>query len=204
MKQLSILLPRSCFVTTYFVVGFLIVPSRYRTRLYSLYGSHQQDAFCVIVVCYVFSHAYHCRHWHWIWNAGGCGHTCHWSKTFPKTQEGIHIRYAFLVTFSVLLVCFIIFWFTKILCILFPGLVCLVCCLLGLPLVQYSGEYWVQLYINYCSGIPLLIIALVECIAISYVYGIDRWVMRKELNTGTPTSVCSRKWSTWEFFAEMK
>ncbi|KAK2560677.1 Sodium-dependent neutral amino acid transporter B(0)AT3 [Acropora cervicornis] len=55
------------------------------------------------------------------------------------------------------------------------GLVCLVCCLLGLPLVQYSGEYWVQLYINYCSGIPLLIIALVECIAISYVYGIDRF-----------------------------
>ncbi|XP_015780280.1 PREDICTED: sodium- and chloride-dependent transporter XTRP3-like [Acropora digitifera] len=55
------------------------------------------------------------------------------------------------------------------------GLVCLVCCLLGLPLVQYSGEYWVQLFINYCSGIPLLIIALVECIAISYVYGIDRF-----------------------------
>ena len=167
------------------------------------------------MVCYVFSHAYHCRHWHWIWNVGGCGHTSDWSKTFPKTQEGIHIRYVFLVAFSVRLVCFII-WFTKILCILFPGLVCLVCCLLGLPLVQYSGEYWVQLFINYCSGIPLLIIALVECIAISYVYGIDRWVMRKEfttLNTGTPR-VCSRKWNweffvcsrkwNWEFFAEMK
>ncbi|XP_068694110.1 sodium- and chloride-dependent transporter XTRP3A-like isoform X1 [Montipora foliosa] len=55
------------------------------------------------------------------------------------------------------------------------GLLCLVCCLLSLPLVQRSGEYWMQLFIDYCSGISLLIIALVECIAISYVYGIDRF-----------------------------
>ena len=45
---------------------------------------------------------------------------------------------------------------------------------MGLPLVQQSGEYWMQLIVNYCSSIPLLIIALVECIAVSYIYGIDR------------------------------
>ena len=45
---------------------------------------------------------------------------------------------------------------------------------MGLPLVQSSGEYWMQLIVNYCSGISLLIIALVECIAVSYIYGIDR------------------------------
>jgi len=55
------------------------------------------------------------------------------------------------------------------------GIVCLVCCLMGLPLVQSSGEYWMQLIVNYCSGISLLIIALVECIAVSYIYGIDRF-----------------------------
>lgn len=55
------------------------------------------------------------------------------------------------------------------------GILCLVSCLMGLPLVQYSGEYWVQLIVAYCSGIPLLIIALVECIAICYIYGIDRF-----------------------------
>ncbi|XP_048576904.1 sodium-dependent neutral amino acid transporter B(0)AT3-like isoform X2 [Nematostella vectensis] len=55
------------------------------------------------------------------------------------------------------------------------GLISLVICVLGFPLVQHSGEYWVQLVDGYCSGIPLLIIALVECIAISYIYGIDRF-----------------------------
>lgn len=45
---------------------------------------------------------------------------------------------------------------------------------MGLPLVQHSGEYWLQLIVEYCSGIPLLIIALVECIAICFIYGIDR------------------------------
>ena len=57
---------------------------------------------------------------------------------------------------------------------LFEGMICLVSFLMGIPLVQSSGEYWVQLYDNYCSGIPLLTIALVECLAISYTYGIDR------------------------------
>ncbi|XP_078365123.1 sodium- and chloride-dependent transporter XTRP3A-like [Oculina patagonica] len=55
------------------------------------------------------------------------------------------------------------------------GIICLVSCLMGLPLVQYSGEYWLQLIDSYCSGIPLLIIALVECIAICFIYGIDRF-----------------------------
>lgn len=55
------------------------------------------------------------------------------------------------------------------------GIICLISCLMGLPLVQHSGEYWFQLIDSYCSGIPLLIIALVECIAISFIYGIDRF-----------------------------
>ena len=54
---------------------------------------------------------------------------------------------------------------------------------MGLPLVQQSGEYWMQLIVNYCSSIPLLIIALVECIAVSYVYGIDRWEINTRLLT---------------------
>ncbi|XP_073234250.1 sodium-dependent neutral amino acid transporter B(0)AT3-like isoform X2 [Porites lutea] len=55
------------------------------------------------------------------------------------------------------------------------GIICLVMSVMGLPLVQQSGEYWMQLIVNYCSSIPLLIIALVECIAVSYIYGIDRF-----------------------------
>ena len=54
---------------------------------------------------------------------------------------------------------------------------------MGLPLVQQSGEYWMQLIVNYCSSIPLLIIALVECIAVSYIYGIDRWEINTRLLT---------------------
>ena len=43
-------------------------------------------------------------------------------------------------------------------------------------MVQNSGNYWLQLIDNHCSGIPLLVIALVECLSLSYIYGMARFV----------------------------
>lgn len=40
----------------------------------------------------------------------------------------------------------------------------------------HSGNYWLQVIENYAVGIPLLVIALVECLSVSYVYGVERWV----------------------------
>ena len=57
----------------------------------------------------------------------------------------------------------------------FLGIICLILYLLGFTMVQNSGNYWLQLIDDYCSGIPLLVIALVECLSLSYIYGMPRY-----------------------------
>ena len=56
------------------------------------------------------------------------------------------------------------------------GIICLLLYLLGFTMVQNSGNYWLQLIDDYCSGIPLLVIALVECLSLSYIYGMPRYL----------------------------
>lgn len=55
------------------------------------------------------------------------------------------------------------------------GVICLVSFLFAATTVLSSGEYWLQFIDSHCSGIPLLVIGLVEVLAISYVYGVDRF-----------------------------
>ena len=55
------------------------------------------------------------------------------------------------------------------------GIICLASFLLGITTVLSSGEYWLQFIDSHCSGIPLLVIGLVEVLAISYLYGIERF-----------------------------
>ena len=62
----------------------------------------------------------------------------------------------------------------KLLPVLFLGIICLVSFVLGITTVLSSGEYWLQFIDSHCSGIPLLVIGLVEVLAISYLYGIER------------------------------
>ncbi|KAM3833737.1 sodium-dependent neutral amino acid transporter B(0)AT2 [Vipera latastei] len=54
------------------------------------------------------------------------------------------------------------------------------CCLLafciGLIFVQRSGNYFVAMFDDYSATLPLLIVVILENIAMSYVYGIDKFM----------------------------
>ncbi|KAK9399747.1 sodium-dependent neutral amino acid transporter B0AT2 [Crotalus adamanteus] len=55
-----------------------------------------------------------------------------------------------------------------------------ICCLLafciGLIFVQRSGNYFVTMFDDYSATLPLLIVVILENIAMSYVYGIDKFM----------------------------
>ena len=55
------------------------------------------------------------------------------------------------------------------------GVVCMAIYLPSLVMTQHSGNYWLQIIENYSVGIPLLVVALVEVISVSNVYGIQRY-----------------------------
>ncbi|KAK2830159.1 hypothetical protein Q5P01_018090 [Channa striata] len=55
------------------------------------------------------------------------------------------------------------------------GIVCLSSFLVALIFALQSGNYWLALFDGYAGSIPLLIIAFCEMIAVSYLYGIDRF-----------------------------
>ncbi|XP_031442372.1 sodium-dependent neutral amino acid transporter B(0)AT1-like [Clupea harengus] len=57
----------------------------------------------------------------------------------------------------------------------YTGLTCLVSFLMALIFSQRSGNYWVALFDTFAGSIPLLTIAFFEMIAVSYIYGIDRF-----------------------------
>ncbi|XP_076776226.1 sodium-dependent neutral amino acid transporter B(0)AT2 [Arvicanthis niloticus] len=55
-----------------------------------------------------------------------------------------------------------------------------ICCLLafciGLMFVQRSGNYFVTMFDDYSATLPLLIVVILENIAVSFVYGIDKFL----------------------------
>ncbi|XP_004700479.1 sodium-dependent neutral amino acid transporter B(0)AT2 [Echinops telfairi] len=55
-----------------------------------------------------------------------------------------------------------------------------ICCLLafciGLIFVQHSGNYFVTMFDDYSATLPLLMVVILENIAVSYVYGIDKFM----------------------------
>ncbi|KAK2815372.1 hypothetical protein Q7C36_023638 [Tachysurus vachellii] len=55
------------------------------------------------------------------------------------------------------------------------GLVCLFCLLLGLGFTTRSGNYWFMVFNEYGATFSLLFIVLIEVLAISYVYGLNRF-----------------------------
>uniref|UniRef100_A0A673L2B4 Sodium-dependent neutral amino acid transporter B(0)AT1-like n=1 Tax=Sinocyclocheilus rhinocerous TaxID=307959 RepID=A0A673L2B4_9TELE len=57
----------------------------------------------------------------------------------------------------------------------YTGLVCFVSFGLAIIFAQGSGEYWLALFDGFAGSIPLLIIAFCEMMAVSYIYGIDRF-----------------------------
>lgn len=79
--------------------------------------------------------------------------------------------------------------------------------LLGLPLCTDGGAYMLQLMDTYCAGWNVLIIALLECIAIAFVYGFLRYRKDVSIMLGRfgcsclPWQCCSIWWGIcWYFF----
>ncbi|TRY97393.1 hypothetical protein DNTS_032905, partial [Danionella cerebrum] len=81
----------------------------------------------------------------------------------------------------------------------FAGLTCVVSFLIALTFVQGSGNYWLALFDGFAGSIPLLVIALVEIIAVVYIYGIDRFNKDLEFMVGHKPNLF---WQiTWRFLS---
>lgn len=54
------------------------------------------------------------------------------------------------------------------------GFLCFSCCLISTVFAHGAGSYIFQLMDSFAGNFPLLIVALCEVLAVSYVYGIKR------------------------------
>lgn len=55
-----------------------------------------------------------------------------------------------------------------------PVMCCSVAFLIGLMFVQRSGNYFVTMFDDYSATLPLFIVVILENIAVTRVYGIDK------------------------------
>ncbi|CAL1540080.1 unnamed protein product [Lymnaea stagnalis] len=54
------------------------------------------------------------------------------------------------------------------------GSVCLICLILSMCFATSTGPYVFALFDSFCANIPLLIVGFIECVAVSYVYGLKQ------------------------------
>lgn len=87
-------------------------------------------------------------------------------------------------------------WRNEIIC----GIVCLILCISNLMFVQSTGFYLLEI-ISGASSIPLLFTGLVECVGVTYVYGMDRF--SKDLYQMTGKHVKSRWKICWKFISPL-
>lgn len=69
------------------------------------------------------------------------------------------------------------------------GVICGACLIISMVFSHGSGNYIFTLFDNFAGSIPLLVIALMECIAVAYVYGIKRFCDDIELMTGNRPNI---------------
>ncbi|XP_078360308.1 sodium-dependent neutral amino acid transporter B(0)AT1-like isoform X2 [Oculina patagonica] len=53
--------------------------------------------------------------------------------------------------------------------------ICGFCYIIGLTFTQHSGQYWLQMFDNYCATLPLLFIGFFELVGVSYIYTLERF-----------------------------
>jgi len=66
----------------------------------------------------------------------------------------------------------------------FTACVCFVSFLIGLPMVMNGGMYVFQLFDYYSGSRIILIVAFFECIAVAYIYGVNRFYDNLEMMVG--------------------
>ncbi|XP_077984246.1 sodium- and chloride-dependent glycine transporter 1-like [Glandiceps talaboti] len=71
-----------------------------------------------------------------------------------------------------------------------PIVYCTAAFLLGFPLISQAGIYWVGLMDSYSTAISLVIIGLIECLTITYIYGIHNFYRDIRVMLGHTNSMC--------------
>ena len=56
------------------------------------------------------------------------------------------------------------------------GIICLTCCCISMMFAHGSGSYVFTIYDNFSGNIPLLVIALAQCVGVAYFYGLNRCI----------------------------
>lgn len=80
--------------------------------------------------------------------------------------------------------------------VLFIGILCAFECLIGISMVTHGGMYVLHLIDWYSSTYSLMVLSLLECIAICWVYGLNRFCKDIEMMTGTRPNIYFRAmWS---------
>lgn len=64
------------------------------------------------------------------------------------------------------------------------GFVCLICCTVGLLFCTGAGEYWLKLFDSFAGTIGLVLLALLEMVAVMFVYGHEKFTQDIEDMTG--------------------
>jgi len=67
--------------------------------------------------------------------------------------------------------------------------------------VTYSGEYVLQIFDSFAGNLPLLLIAICECVGVCYCYGIKRYVQQtlSTVSWLTLISIAVCHWNFYEF-----
>ncbi|XP_014260185.1 sodium- and chloride-dependent transporter XTRP3 [Cimex lectularius] len=79
------------------------------------------------------------------------------------------------------------------------GFVCLICFIVGLIFTTGAGEYWLKLFDSFAGTIGLVVIALLEMIAVIFIYGHEKFTQDIEDMTGYRPGIY---WQvTWRFLA---
>ncbi|XP_018424357.1 PREDICTED: sodium-dependent neutral amino acid transporter B(0)AT3-like isoform X3 [Nanorana parkeri] len=81
------------------------------------------------------------------------------------------------------------------------GLICLISFLFSLIFTMGSGNYWLQIFDTFTGSLTLLIVVFCEVIAVTYVYGIERFSEDIKWMTGRRPNIYWQ--ATWRFISPL-
>lgn len=80
-------------------------------------------------------------------------------------------------------------------------MVCIVCFFIGLIFTTGAGEYWLKMFDSFAGTIGLVVVALMEMIAVIYIYGHEKFTQDIYDMTGYRPGLY---WQyTWRFLAPL-
>lgn len=93
-----------------------------------------------------------------------------WHSDRPRSPQGSRLRYSLLSPSTITSI--LVFDLLSVI-----AAVCIVSYLIGLLFVTGSGEYWVKIFDSFAGTTGLIFIALLESVAVMYIYGHRKYVL---------------------------